>query len=84
MVEQRAYVHESHTLFAESSTWNYESIIKWNKRTLARHPIAKCRGIRPTDKLSPIAMHNLGKRSEQRVRDVVQEGWVCVKVGKSL
>jgi hypothetical protein len=75
---------ESPTLLAEPPTWNHERMVKWNKCALARRPIAKCGRIRPTDELSPIAMHNLGKGSKQRVCDVVQEGRVGVEVGKSL
>ncbi len=59
-------------------------MIKRNKRALAGLSIAKCRRIRPTDELGPIAMHNLGKGSEQWVRDVIQERWICVKIGQSL
>jgi hypothetical protein len=58
-------------------------MVKWNKRALARLSITEYGRIRPTDELGPIAMHDLGKGSEQWVCDVVQERRVCVKVGKS-
>ena len=72
------------TLFTESPAWDDKRVIERNERALARLAVTQGRGIRPADQLRPVAMHDLGKVSQQRVRDPVQKRRIRIEVGECL
>ena len=75
---------EAPTLFTEAPAWDDKRMVERNECAFTLLTIAQCRGIRPANQLRPVAMHNLGKGSWQRVLDVIQERRVSIEVGESL
>lgn len=59
-------------------------MIERNERALARAAVTESRSVRPAGQLRPVAVDDLGKAPHQRVRHLLQEGRVGLKVGEGL